>query len=242
MAIEKIRGIITEVRKHSDRHNVVSVFTRDQGRVALLAPASNGKSARVRNASLMPLSVITADINFNNNRELQFLGRFQRACVWRDIYFNPIKSSIALFLTEFINTYTRNLGPDPALWDFFKRAIGSLDDMKRNVANFHLGFLIEFARYAGVEPDLTEWRDDAWFDMREGIMTIQPPLHRDYLTIDRSRMLPQLMRLNLRTARVFSLNGAQRREMLDKILKYYSLHFPGLGNLKSPEVLTHIFT
>lgn len=241
MAIEKIRGIITEVRKHSDRHNVITLFAREQGRVALLAPASNGKSARVRNASLMPLSVISADINFNSGRELQFLGRFQRDYFWKDLYFNPVKSAIALFITEFVNSYTRNLGQDPKLWDFIVNAIETLDKEERAISNFHLAFLLDFTYFAGIRPDISEWRADAWFDMREGNMTIMPPAHRDYLSLQQSAILPLILRMNLRSAGRFKFNSEQRRELLSKILKYYSLHFPGLGSLKSPGILSDIF-
>ena len=94
MAIEKITGIVTDVIKYSDKHNVITLFTRDQGRVSLLSSAGNSKTARVRNASLMPLSVISADINFNPTRDLQFLGKFSREILWKDIYFNPVKSAI----------------------------------------------------------------------------------------------------------------------------------------------------
>lgn len=242
MSIEKIRGIIVDVRKHSDRHNVITMFTRERGRVGFLAPAGSGKSARIRNASLMPLSVIDSDVKFNNSRELQFLGRFEREIIWENLYFDPVKTAIAMFISEFINVYTRHSGPDEAMWDFMVSAIGRLDREKSVNANFHIAFMIEFMHLAGISPDLTDWRADNWFDMREGVMTIFPPTHRDVLLPAEAQVLPLLARMNLRTARLFRLNAAQRREILHKILKYYSLHFPGMGSLKSPEVLSELFS
>ena len=242
MPLEKTLAIVTEVRKHSDRHNVVTLFTRERGRVAVLAPAGNGKSARLRNAALMPLSVVETHINFNNSRELQFLGRFQRAELWKDIYFDPVKSAVAMFVTEFVNYYIRNAGPEPALWDFVRNSIKTLDEARGSIANFHLAFLADFMFYAGIRPDLSEWREDAWFDMREGVMTIFTPSHRDALTPQQARFLPTLMRLNLRSAPKFRFNASQRRELLAGFLKYYALHFPGLNNLKSPEILSQLFS
>lgn len=242
MAIEKITGIVTDIIKYSDRHNIVTLFTRERGRLPLLSAAGNGKTARIRNASLMHLSLISADININTNRELQFLGRFQRETLWKDLYFNPMKSAIAMFIAEFVNNYNRFSGPDPRLWDFLAESIRTLDESKSGLPNFHLGFLVEFMSYAGIKPDMSEWRQDAWFDMRDGTMTIFPPTHREILTPSESVILPLLSRLNVRTARVFKFNGQQRRELLKKILHYYSLHFPGIGSLKSPEVLAEVFS
>lgn len=242
MAIEKIRGIVTDVLKHSDRHNIITLFTREHGRLAMLSTAGNGKTARVRNASLMPLSVITADININSSRELHFLGRFQREALWKDIYFNPAKSAVALFISEFLNNYIRNSGADPLLWDYAADAIARLDSASRGIANFHLAFLIDFMTYAGIRPDLSEQRNDSWFDMRGGSMTLVPPAHQDRLAPGEARFLPLLLRLNLNTYSHFKFNSTQRNALLKGILKYYGIHFPGLANLKSPEILSEIFS
>lgn len=241
MSLEKITGIVTDVIKHSDRHNVITLFTRSHGRIPFLSAAGNGRSARIRNASLMPLSVISADINLNSNRELQFLGKFQRVFLWKDLYFNPYKSAMAMFLSEFINNYVRNSGSDPALWDFILEAVSHLDKIQDGIANFHLAFLIEFSKYVGVRPDLSDFRPDAMFDMRGGTVSILPPAHRDFLTIEQTSRLPLLMRMNLRTAPLFRFNASQRRELLALLLRYYGLHFPGLSNLKTPSVLAEVF-
>lgn len=242
MAIEKITGIVTDILKYSDRHNVVTLFTREKGRVPLLSSAGNGKTARLRNAALMPLSVISADINFNATREMQFLGRFQREYLWKDIYFNPVKSAVSLFVAEFVNTYMRQAGPDERMWDFVLESISRLDGAREGIANHHLAFLIEFLGYAGIRPDLSDRTPDAWFDMRGGTMTLLPPAHRDSLPPETAALFPLLSRMNLRTARLFRFNGRQRRELLDTLLHYYSIHFPGMAGLRSPEVLAEVFS
>lgn len=237
----KIYGIVTDLLKHSDRHNVLTLFTRSHGRLTFLSPAGNGKASRVRNASLLPLSVITTEVNINPNKELHFLGSFQRELLWKDIYFHPVKSSIALFISEFVNNYIRFSGADEKIWDFIVKSTRILDNTHGSLANFHLAFLIDFMSYSGIRPDLSEWREDAWFDMRGGVMSIMPPPHRDILTPQSASILPLLARLNLRTFRVFKMNAAQRRELLKGLLKYYGLHFPGISNLKSPAVLAEVF-
>lgn len=242
MAIEKITGIVTDITKYSDKHNVISLFTRERGRVALLSSAGSGKTARLRNASLMPLSVITADINFNAARELQFLGSFSRPILWKEIYFDPVKSAVSMFLSEFINTYFRQSPPEPFIWDYICQAIRVLDQSDKGTANFHLAFLIDFLHFAGIRPDLSEWREDAWFDMQGGSITIFPPSHRNYLPPSEIGVLPLLARINLRTYHLFRFNSDQRRRLLHGLLYYYSLHFPGMANLKSPEILTEIFS
>lgn len=240
--IEKVVGIVTDVVKYSDRQNIVTVFAREQGRVPFLVSAGAGRGAAARNARLMPLSVISADVNFNPTRELQFLSRFTRERLWRDIYFNPVKSAIGLFIAEFVSSYVRQSPPDPPLWDYIVATVRALDDAPGQPANLHLAFLIGFMTFAGIRPDLAAGgAGDLWFDMRGGVLTPLPPGHRDVLSPVEARMLPLLSRLNLRTAALFRFSAAQRRELLAALMRYYAVHFPGLGSLKSPAVLAEVF-
>ena len=241
MAIEKVTGIVLDTVKYSDRHNIVTVFAREQGRVGLLVSAGQGKAARVRNAMLMPLSVISADVNFNPSRDLQFLTRFSRDVLWKDLYFNPVKSAIGMFVAEFVAAYVRQSPPDPLLWDYIFLSLRELDTYNASPANFHLAFLVGFLDYAGIRPDLSEWCPDAWFDMQGGSTTLVPPPHRDVLAPSQTSLLPLMARMNMRTARIFRFSAAERRHLLSTLLRYYSLHFPGMANLRSPSILAEVF-
>lgn len=242
----KITGIVTDVVKHTDRHNVATLFTREQGRMSFITHGGGGKRGASRMAMLMPLSVIGADIRSDATRELQILTNASRLTVWHDIYFNPVKSALAMFLAEFLNAYLRFSDPDPALWDFAADAIYRLDRTKKGAANIHLGFLAGMLPLAGISPDLSDIgfypERDWWFDMREGCLTSLPPLHGDYVRPEFSRLLPLLARMSPRTAPLFRFNAPQRRDLLDGLLKYYAIHCPGLGQLKSPSVLRNIFS
>ena len=125
--------------------------------MAFLSPVGSGKLGRMRSARLLPLSVVDADVNIRQSRELQLLGAVTPAEIWHDLYFNPVKSSIALFLSEFLNRYLRDASPDPAAWDFILASIRVLDEKKQGLANFHIWFLVRFLDIAGIAPDLHDY-------------------------------------------------------------------------------------
>ncbi|MDE6682692.1 MAG: recombination protein O N-terminal domain-containing protein, partial [Muribaculaceae bacterium] len=52
MPIERVTGIVTDIVRHNDRHNIVTLFRRSRGRVSFLSPAGSGKAGRARNARL----------------------------------------------------------------------------------------------------------------------------------------------------------------------------------------------
>lgn len=243
MALEKITALVLDVIKYNDRHNVVTLFSRERGRISFLSAAGNGKATRVRNARLMTLSLISSEVNFHENKSLQTLGAILPARVWKDLYFNPIKASLAIFLAEFLNRYLRDSPPDAPLFDFIVDSLIDLDSRRsRPVANFHISFLISMLQYAGIQPDMSDYERGDWFDMRAGITSAYPPPHNNFLAPDETLAMKSLLRMNHHNDRLFRLSGAQRRLILCKLLEYYAVHFPGVSNLNSPSVLTELFS
>lgn len=242
MAIERIEGIVIDTVKHNDRHNVVTLFTRTRGRMAFLSPVGTSKQGRMRNARLLPLSVIETQVNIRPNRELHNLGSITSVEIWREIYFNPVKSSLTIFLSEFLNRYFREASPEPAAWDFIIASIRALDCMTKGVANFHIWFLIRFLDIAGITPDLTDYEAGDRFDMRAGCLIADTAMHRDILTSAETAVLMKLSSITLANLAAYRFRGAERRLLLDRILRYYAIHFPGLSSLKSPDILSELFS
>lgn len=242
--IEHITGIVIDTLRHSDRYNVVTLFTRERGRMAFLSSASGGKTGRMRNARLLPLSVVESEVKIKGNRDMQILGAVAPHAVWRNLYFDPAKSSIVMFLADFLNSFLRQSSPDAALWDYIYASLLSLDSTMEMVANRHIAFLIGLLPHAGIQPDLRGWRTDTrlWLDMREGVVTGIMPLHNDILSEEDTRMLPMLLRMTAANSHKYRLTGLQRRRCLNMLLRYYAVHYPGLDNLKSLSILNELFS
>ncbi len=81
--------------------------------------------------------------------------------------------------------------------------------------------------------------------MKSGTMAYPfSAISRSVIRIDslKTSFLPTLMRINFANARFFRFSGKERSELIDHILKYYGLHFPGSDNLKSLEIMKEIFS
>lgn len=237
----KIDAIVIDIVKYSDSRNVVTLYSRQLGRISTISSAGNTKAGRARNALLRPLSIITADINMNPTRDLQHLGQISPLSIWHDIYYNPYKTAVAIYITEFLNRYLKESAPDPLTFDFIARALEKFDSAVAGVANFHIAFLIKFMEPAGISPDISGIEEGDWFDLREGTPTADKPLHNDLLTPAQTSLLPKIMRMNFDNMHCFKFSAAERRECLNIILNYYAMFFPGVNNLKSSQILTELF-
>lgn len=238
---EKITAIVLDITPHNERHNVVTVYSRERGRIVFLSPYGAGKSGKVRQARLLPLAAIECDVRFKNNAELQKLGAFSFHSVWKDIYFNPVKSMIAMFLSEFLNRLLKAAMPDASTWDYLFHSIDMLDRMKDGVADFHIVFLSSLLPFAGIQPDYSTYSPGKVFDMQTGVFVDRIPPHKDYLVGEEAKFAAMLCRLNFINCRALHLNSTLRNSILQGLLHYYSIHFPGTGNLKSPEIIKEIF-
>ncbi len=244
---EHISGIVLGTVKHSDRHNVTNIYTRERGRMAFLSPAGASKSSRQTAARLQPLSIIEAEASISPTRELHILSSILPLKVWKTLYYDPFKSSVAIFLSEFLMKLLREAPSEPRLWDFIANSMTILDATENRIAaaNFHITFLVSLSYMMGIQPDVSGYRDGMEFDMKSGSMAYPfSAISHNGIRLDTNKtsFLPTLLRINYANARHFRFSGKERSELIDYILKYYGLHFPGSDNLKSLEIMKEIFS
>ena len=240
--IEKIRGLVLHTVRHNDKNNIVTLFTEKRGRVAFLTSAGGGKAARMRNARLAPMALIESDVNFRENRDLQYLGSVNTPHPWRDIYFDPMKSAMAFFLSDFLNRLFRTSDSDPALWQWLLHSLQSLDGMQRGLPNFHIAFLAGMLPFVGIAPDIDTYSPGRVFDLRDGVFTDSAPLsHHDWIDPRESAFIPTLMRIDYRNLHLYRLNGENRRRILGILMRYYSIHLPISADLPSLDILHDLF-
>lgn len=240
--MEKIRGIVIDMTRYSDRYNIVTLFTRERGRVAFLSPVGTGKTARMRNALLSLLSEIDAEVRFRPSASLQMLGQVSPASVYTDLYFNPVKRAEAMFIGEFLNRLLRVTTPDTVLYDYIAGALGILDTLEKGVADFHIIFLVSLLPFMGIQPDLSAYSEGCWFDMQAACYVSRRPLHSDCVGGEEAAFLRALSRTGYLSASMLHMNGAIRRRLTSGLVRYYALHYPGVDNLKSLEVLSELFS
>ena len=244
---ESLKAIVLGTIRHSDRHNVTNVFTRQRGRMAFLTPAGSSKKGRHSGSRLLPLSVVEIQATVSATRDLHIPSSISQMRVWRTIYFDPLKSTVAMFLSEFLLRFLREAPPEPNLWDFIADSMEVFDnstDSNAN-ANFHIAFLIGLLPLAGIQPDLDNYSEGMEFDMNAGTMILPAALQASQgarLDARQSAFLPLLSRINFANSRCFRFKGSERSMLVDMILKYYGCHFPGCDRLKSLDILREIYS
>ena len=240
--LTRIKGIVLQTIRHTDKNNIIVLYTRERGRLSLLSSASSGRQGRIRNARLNLMSVIESDINIKESRELQYLGTVNPLMSWHNIYFDPMKSALAFFMAEFLSKLLYSSDSDPALWDYLVTSLHKLDTLQNGLSNFHIAFLIRLLPFMGIEPDVQYGGKDALFDMQAGEYTCDMLNSGIYLSVEESALIPILMRMNYRNMHLYRFNVEDRRKLLNTLIRYYTLHLPLRDNLKCLDVLRELFS
>ncbi len=234
--------IVLRTIRHSERHDILTAYSREAGRVAFAIPAGNGREAGRRRALLMPLGLIECVADIRPGREVHLMKDPRPLRPLHALRMHPVKSAVAMFVAEVLAAVVREGPADQAMFDYVARSVVALDMMEgQGVANFHICFLVGLSHILGIEPDVTDYREGMVFDMADGRFRMSAPLHSHYLDAVRSQAVVSLMRMNLTNLHLYKMNRIQRNEMLDAILDFFSLHYTALSSLRSLEVVRDLF-
>lgn len=238
---EKFKGIVLNTIRYSDKHNIVHIYTDGRGLMSFAVPQGKTSAARMRNAILMPLSLIDLEAGVRHGRELSILREVRRNYPLATLYSDPIKNAIALFISELLaHVIQEPEGNDP-LFRYIEQSVQLLEQMPGQIANFHICFLYHLGAHLGIQPNVDSYRKGYWFDMTEGVFVPGAVRGHMHLQPDEAQVIYLLSRMTFSNMSVFRFNREERNRMLDLIISYYRLHNAAIGTLRSPDILKQLF-
>lgn len=236
------RGLVLRATKYNDDTTIVDIYTEAEGTVSFLVRNSRSPRAAVKTRLLRPMALLRIGWDKRTNARLQRLKSAEVDYAYTSLPYDPYKTSIALFLAEFLHRALRVNQPDRALFEYVRASVVWLDLCLRAFANFHLVFLLRLARFLGFYPNLEDHRPGMYFDLETGCFTLLPPSHAHFLMPADAARLPLLMRMNYDTMHLFRFSREERQRLLTAINDYYRLHLPSFPDLKSLDVLHALFS
>jgi len=134
----KTTGIVIHSIKYSDSSTIVTVYTRQFGRVSYMVHGVNKKRSVFRAAFLQPLSILELDVIHSPGKEIQRIKDIQLEHPFIDIPYNPVKNALALFLSEMLFSLTIQ---SKMHWRYFYRKCFSELYVKLNRMTTYFFFL-----------------------------------------------------------------------------------------------------
>ena len=238
---EKLRGVVLNTIRYSDKHNIVHIYTDGHGLMSFAVPLGKTQAARMRNALLMPLSLVDLEAGIRPGRDLAVLREIHRNFPLATIYSDPVKNAISLFISELLaHVIQEPEGNDP-LFLYIEQAVQLLEQLPGHVANFHICFLYHLGAHLGIQPNVESHHDGYWFDMTDGVFVPAAVSGHMNLQPSEAQVIHLLSRMTFSNMAVFRFNREERNRVLDVIISYYRLHNAAIGTLRSPDILKQLF-
>ena len=240
--LEKTRGIILHQIKYTDSGIVARLYTRKFGRQSFLIKGMRNRKAGKHNILFQPMFILDLEMHYKASHEMQVLKEFSVSFTPYDIHSNIKKSCVAIFLGEVLTSVLKEESPHEEMFDYIEESIIYFDSCKEGFANFHIGFLAGLSSFLGFEPGPRTNVNDSFFDMTNGKFVPIPPVHGNYANAEISNILADFFVASYDNISNITLTGTLRNEVLDTLVRYYSLHLPGLKKINSLEVLKEVFS
>ena len=237
----KSRCIVLRTVKYGDRSLIIDLLTREYGRMSVVWRVPKQGRGGARRQYFQPLSILELVCDRRSATALPLIKEVRIAEPYVTMQTDSVKSCVAFFIAEFLSYATRAEQGNPYLYDFVERSLVWYDASLVAVANFHLMFMMRVSRFLGFYPNVEDYSEGVFFDLRAGRFASVSPLHGDFLRPDESRSICTLMRMTASNMHLFRLSRTQRNNIVEVLLRFYSLHIPDFRPLKSWDVLKEVF-
>ena len=237
----KTKAIVLRTVKYGESRIIVDLITREAGRVSMVCQLTKSGKGKIKKQLLQPMTMLDVAFDYRKNISLQHFQDLRIGQVYRSLLFDPYKLSITLFLAEFLIYATRDETDNRQLYDFIETSLLWLDNADGGFANFHLVFMLRISLFIGFYPNLDDYHEGCWFDLREGCFTPLRPSHNDCLKPDEAARMRTIMRMSLDNMHLFRMSRVERNRCAEIILYYYRLHQSDFPELRSIEVLKELF-
>jgi DNA repair protein RecO (recombination protein O) len=197
------------------------------------------EKSKTKAAQLQVMSILEMEVYHHDNRNLSRIKEMRPAYVFTSVLFDPLKSSLGLFMMEVLNKCIHEEETNEAMFVFIMDKLQLLDQQQRVPTDYLLKFLLELSSLIGFYPHGEFNSATSYFDLQAGSFVADASVHPYIIHPPLSEYLSMLLR-NENFSKVSSF-GKVRRELLDILLQYYQLHVPNFSLPKSLHVLQEVF-
>lgn len=220
--------IVLHTLKYGDTSLIVHGYTKEEGRVSFILRGAFRQSSGKRGAprpevvSLHPLSIVNFVASRSLKGSMSYLREFSPKYRLHSIREDFDKISIAMFISELLYRTLLHSERDEDLYDFLEDAVLRLEALEGSPANFHLWFIDRYAAFLG-------------FPFERGFNLDYNPF-----TPQQTARLRTLHEASFEETMVMAMTGAERKELIEAVLRWLEYHTGSRIELRSISVLHQI--
>lgn len=232
-------GLVLHALPYQDHNLIVKIFTPDQGLIAGMLYRPKGKNDKIQ-AMLQPMSPVDIQWKSGKVKGLPLVQKLRYRFVPTTIQSDLFRSSICLFWGEFLGRCLTEHHPEPQLYALSEHYLHVLNTPEEKVSGLPLRFLRDACMVLGIAPDFSDFKAPGMrLQFSEGRCRLPagPPHPAVELSEEETLSLHTLLQQDQ-----LPVDRKLRHQLLTGLLRYASYHYPGLHQMKSPEILFEVFS
>ncbi len=238
--LEKTRGIFLHSVKYSETSIIAVIYTEAYGRQSFVVNGARSKKSTVKSVAFQPLYLLDLEIYYKAGREIHRMKDVRISNPFSTIPFDIRKSSQVIFLAEILYKCLKEEEPNPGLFNFIFNSLSFLDLSEHGISNFHVWFLFKLTQFLGIYPSRDNASVSNFFDLQKAQFVSHEPIHNQFTDKHITRLFATLFDVDYASVEKLEYSQNERRQLLDKLLEYYRIHFDNMGVIKSLDILREV--
>lgn len=239
------KGIVLRTIPYGDTSLIATLYTERFGLESyIINGIRSSKKSSVKGNLFQPSAILELEVYHNELKKLQRIRDARWHYLYREVFFNIRKNTVALFMAELLQKMIKQSENNPALYGFIEEALIQLDQADAKVAaGYPLFFALNLTSYFGFSIYNSYSEERKILDLMEGLFVAEIPLHPYFVEGELSRAISQLLLIEQsQDLQQLMWSLSTRRQLLERVLLFYSLHIQDFGLMKSLSVLQEVLS
>ena len=125
--ILKSKAIVLRSMKFGDASLIIDMFTEQEGRISFITRIPKTAKGKIKKQYFQPLTLLELEFDYRPHTSLHHIKEVSILYPYASIPFDPIKSAILLFLSEFLYHVTRSEQQNLQLYNYVCTSLQWLD-------------------------------------------------------------------------------------------------------------------
>lgn len=239
--IHSTKGIVLRTIKYGETSVIAWIFTELFGIQSYMVNGvrTSGKTSKAH--FFQPASILEMQVYHNDLKNLQRIKDLRWAHLYKNIFSDITKNSVALFMVELLQKNLKQPETNETLFHFCEDAFLFLDIADAAItANFPIYFAIHLAQILGIRLLDNYSEENNILNLAEGSFSNEKSA-TDQLSVEISFYISQFLKtIQPEDLREIKMNRNTRMSILKSLESYYSWHVPEFGTMKTLNVLSEV--
>jgi DNA repair protein RecO (recombination protein O) len=240
----KTKGIVLRTIQYGETSIITSVYTELFGLQSYIVKGVRqpGKKVGSKQAYFQPAAMLEMEVYHNHLKNLQFIKEYKWSYLYHRVFFDVVRNAIAQFMIELVHQTVKQPEANPELFYLLEGSLLHADKgSDPAAANLPLYFIIRLAAGSGFQLQGSFSKETPALELKEGMYIYSEASHRDIVTGSSVEIISKLQHTqSYNGLENITLNQSTRRQILDVLLHYASLHLTDLKELKSLAVMQQV--